>query len=145
MISEQQRQQIFQLILKFQVIFNKYPGRTTKYYHQINMHDKTPFIKRPYPVPFSLRPQVESAINNMLAQGVIKREASQYASPLAVVRKKDGSVRVCLDARYINSRMVADHEAPVPPEEIFNSFTTVRYITAIDLRSSYWQIPLTPN
>ncbi|KAJ8985877.1 hypothetical protein NQ317_006251, partial [Molorchus minor] len=48
-----------------------------------------PKLMRPYPIPFSLRPDVEATIQNMLDLGVIKRE-DQYASPLAVVKKKDG-------------------------------------------------------
>lgn len=144
-VSSQQKQQLLKLLLKYRSVFNKYPGRTALYFHEIKMHDKTPFVKRPYPIPFSFRSEVETTIQNMLELGVIKREASPYASPLAVAKKKDGSVRVCLDARLINSRMVADHEAPTPPEEIFNSFTSIKYMTTIDLRSSYWQIPLTPD
>lgn len=86
------------------------------------MLDDTPFVRRPYPIPFSLRPEVDKVIEEMLQLGVIKRESSPFASPMTVVRKKNGSVRICLDARFLNSRMEPDHEAPTPPEEIFNSF-----------------------
>uniref|UniRef100_A0A1Y1NCN6 Reverse transcriptase domain-containing protein n=1 Tax=Photinus pyralis TaxID=7054 RepID=A0A1Y1NCN6_PHOPY len=133
------------LLTNFRFLFNLYPGRTHKYQHVIKLHDSTPFVKRPYPIPFSLRAEVNKTIKNMLELGVIKRESSPYASPMTVVRKKDGSVRVCLDARMLNSRMIADHEAPTPPEEIFNSLSTVRYLSTIDLRASYWQIPLSPG
>jgi hypothetical protein len=78
----------------------------------------------------------------MLQLGVIKREASPFASPMTVVRKKDGSVRICLDARWINQQMVSDCEAPRPPEDLFHSFPSMRSMSAINLRSSYWQIPL---
>ncbi|KAJ3617875.1 hypothetical protein MTP99_006962 [Tenebrio molitor] len=81
----------------------------------------------------------------MLALGGIKREASPFASPLTVVRKKDGSVRICLDARGVNQRMVADCETPRPPEDLLQSFQSVRFMSTIDLRSSYWQIPLSPE
>lgn len=144
-LTKRQRGQLLSLLQSFQPLFNKYPGRTDKYQHVIKMHDTSPFVKRPYPIPISLRPQVDATIKEMLDLGVIKRESSQYASPVTVARKKDGSVRVCLDARTINARMVADHEAPTPPEEIFNSLTSIKYMSAIDLRSSYWQIPLSPE
>lgn len=52
----------------------------------------------------------------MLVQGVIKREASPFSNPMIAVKKKDGSVRVCLDARELNKRMVAECDAPVSPD-----------------------------
>jgi hypothetical protein len=106
---------------------------------------QTPFVKRAYPIAFSLRPQVEKTIRNMERMGVIKRESSPFASPMTVVKKKDGTVRVCLDARWVNQQMVADCEAPRPPEDVLHSFQSIRCMSAIDLRSSYWQIPLSPS
>ncbi|CAH1383564.1 unnamed protein product [Tenebrio molitor] len=61
---------------------------------------------------------------------------------MTVVKKKDGTVRVCLDARWVNQQMVADCEAPRPPEDVLHSFQSIRCMSAIDLRSCYWQIPL---
>ena len=84
-----------------------------------------------------MRPAVDAAIQEMLDLGVIKREASQYASPITVVRKKDGSGRVCLNARIINSKMKADCETPPPAEELLRRFHGIQVMTTIDLRSSY--------
>jgi hypothetical protein len=108
----------------------------------IKMHDTTPFLTKGYPIAFSLRPEVEAVIEQRLALGAIKREASPFASPLTVVRNKDGSVRICFDAHWVNQRMVADCETPRPPEDLLQSFQSIRFMSAIDLRSSYGQIPL---
>jgi hypothetical protein len=62
-----------------------------------------------------------------------------------VVRKKDCSVRICLDMLWVNQRMVADCETPRPPEDFLQSFQSIRFMSTIDLRSSYWQIPLSPE
>jgi hypothetical protein len=144
-LTDSQRQDLFRVLSNHQVVFNELPGRTDKYVHVIKMHDTTPFLTKGYPIAFSLRPEVEAVIEQMLALGVIKREASPFASPLTVVRKKDGSVRICLDARGVNQRMVADCETPRPPEDLLQSFQSVRFMSTIDLRSSYWQIPLSPE
>jgi hypothetical protein len=141
-LSPSQKSQLFDVLVSHQTVFNELPVRTNEYVHVIKMHDATPFIKRAYPIAFSLRPEVENVIQQMLQLGVIKREASHFASPMAVVKKKDGSVRICLDARWINQQMVSDCEAPRPPEDLFHSFPSMRFMSAIDLRSSYWQIPL---
>jgi hypothetical protein len=142
LLSPSQKSQLFDVLVSHQTAFNELPGRTNEYVHVIKMHDATPFIKRAYPIAFSLRPEVEKVVQQMLQLGVIMREASPFASPMTVVKKKDGSVRICLNARWINQQMVSDCEAPRPPEDLFHSFPSTRFMSAIDLRSSYWQIPL---
>ncbi|KAH0819481.1 hypothetical protein GEV33_003310 [Tenebrio molitor] len=82
---------------------------------------------------FGLRPQVEKTIRDMERMGVIKRESSPFASPMTVVKKKDGTVRVCLDAHWVKLQMVADCDAPRPPEDLLHSFQSIRYMSTIDL------------
>jgi hypothetical protein len=141
-----QRSSLLAVLFTHHSVFNELPGRTPKYVHVIKMHDYTPFVKRAYPIAFSLRPEVEKVIQQMLQLGVMKREASPFASPMmTVVKKKDGTVRICLDARWINQQMVADCEAPRPLEDLFHALQSIMFMSAIDLRSSYWQIPLSPE
>nr|XP_015840034.1 PREDICTED: retrovirus-related Pol polyprotein from transposon 17.6 [Tribolium castaneum] len=144
-IPEAEKRKLIHLLQEYRCIFSSRPGLTHKYTHEIKLHDKTPFLKRPYPVPFALRPAVDATIQEMLDLGVIKREASPYASPMTVVKKKDGTVRICLDARMINSKMIADCESPPAADELLRRFHGIRYMSTIDLRSSYWQIPLSPE
>ena len=144
-LDPSQQDLLLTMFSRHQTVFNELPGRTDKYVHVIQMHDTTPFVRKAYPIAFSLRPEVERVINQMLELGVIKREASPFASPMTVVRKKDGSVRICLDARWANKQMVADCEAPRPPEDLLQSFQSIRFMSTIDLRASYWQIPLSPE
>ena len=144
-LDPSQQRLLLTLFSRHRAVFNELPGRTDKYVHVIQMHDTTPFVRKAYPIAFSLRPEVEKVINQMLELGVIKREASPFASPMTVVRKKDGSVRICLDARWVNKQMIADCEAPRPPEDLLQSFRSIRFMSTIDLRASYWQIPLSPE
>lgn len=109
------------------------------------MLDATLFIKLSYPIPFNLCPEVDKFIKNMLSLGVIKQEPTFYVSLLAVARKKDGSVRVGLDALFLNERMCDDHDSLLSPEEIFNLLQNVNHILTLDMSSSYWRITLSPE
>lgn len=144
-LTTKQSYTLLKLLKQNQLVFSPHPGRTQLYHHQIRLHDETPFVRRSYPIPNALRQPVQQAIEEMLQLGIIKREASAYSSPLTVVKKKDGSVRVCLDARLLNDRMVSDCEGPPPVEELLHRFQNVRFMTTLDLTSSYWQIPLEPD
>lgn len=52
--------------------------------------------------------------------------------------------KVVLDTRVLNSRMIADHEGSVPIQELLTRCSGMKIMSSIDLRSSYWQIPLLP-
>ena len=62
-----------------------------------------------------------------------KRQVSTYSNPLVVVIKKDGRVRLCLDARKINQIIIPDRESPEAIEEIFQKFSGVKYLSLIHI------------
>ena len=78
----------------------------------------------------------------MLQTGVIRESKSPYASPMVVVREKDGSNRVCVDYRKINRVTVIDPTPPNSAEEIFQKMAKKKYFSKIDLSKGYWQIPI---
>lgn len=56
--------------------------------------------------------------------------------------KKNGEVRLYIDARRLNSQIIPDRKRSTLIEEIMMKFQKVKYINTIDLRSRYWQVPL---
>lgn len=64
---------------------------------------------------------------------------------MVVVKKKDGTVRVCFDARELNKWMVSECDTPMPPDVQLHRFRDMRVMSSIDLRQSYWQISLTED
>ena len=141
-INEDERLELKVLVDKYSTLFRDKPGLTQLYSHKIEMLDDTPFREHSSPVPFALRPLVEVELNRMTKLGIIKREATSYCSPMTVVKKKDNTVRICLDARRLNKAMSGDCEAPQPVEELLQKFEGIKCMSLLDLRSSYWQIPL---
>ena len=142
-LTDEENANISKLLSEYNDIFSEQPGCTHLYTHEIVLLNETPFVKRSYPVPFPLRKSVELELQRMTSLGVIKRATSCFASPMTVVKKKDDSVRICLDARHLNAQMVNDIETPIPIEELLYSFKNIKFLSVIDLTASYWQIPLT--
>lgn len=130
------------VLIKRKAVFSKNPGCTHVYEHKIRMLDETPFTKYPYPVPFAYRNKVEDKIRELEQLGIIKRAPTPYASPLTYTLKKDGSVRILLDARELNTRIEGETEKPPVISEILQQFHGVKFISTLDLNNAYFQIKL---
>lgn len=120
-------------------------GRTHLAVHDINTGDAKPIRQPPRRVPLALQPEMEKELKRMLETGVIKPGQSPWASPVVLVRKKDGKIRFCVDYRRLNSVTVFD-SYPLPRiDETIDSLSGARYFTTLDLLSGYWQIPLSES
>lgn len=81
----------------------------------------------------------------MLDNEIIERSMSPWSSPIVMVRKKDGGTRICADYRRINdvTRKVA---YPLPRvDSTLDALGCAKYLSMIDLASSYWQIEVDPQ
>ncbi|XP_025116167.1 uncharacterized protein LOC112577326 [Pomacea canaliculata] len=81
-------------------------------------------------------------IEEMLRLGIIRESKSPYASPVVVVRKKDGSNRVCVDFRKLNKLTHLDPEPMPTPADLFRQLSGDRFFTKIDLSKGYWQVTI---
>jgi hypothetical protein len=115
-------------------------------YHDIQLRpDAKPKACKPYRHSPKERKIIEEEVAKMLELGLIEPSTSEWASPVVLIGKKDGSTRVCLDYRYQNSQTVPD-TFPLPNiEDILASLHGMRYFSTVDMRAGYYQIPLTEH
>ena len=84
-------------------------------------------------------------VEDMLTQNVIQLSHSPWASPVVLVKKKDGSMRFCVDYRCLNSVTKRDVH-PLPRiDDTLDVLSGARYFTTLDLASGYWQVAMDPN
>lgn len=141
-ISEEQRKLLLIVLERHSKVFTTKLGLTNKYEHVIKLTDEQPFVKRSYPVPLGHREQVKEKLDELEELGVIQQEATPFCSPLTYTRKRDGTIRLLLDARELNKRMVGDAGTPPLASEIIQSFHGVNFISLIDCNDAYFQLPL---
>ena len=94
-------------------------------------------------VPFSLEAAIESEISKLLQDDIIEEiDSSPYLSPIVVVPKPDGKIRLCVDYKKINQHIVVDQHPLPTAEEIFARLTGAKVFSKLDLKSAYHQLEI---
>ena len=89
--------QLRALLQEFCHVIQNKRGWTTISEHEIHV-GKTPRIRqRPYRIPYSQREVVRNEVKKMLEDYIIIPSTSPWASPIVLVKKKDGGIRFCVD------------------------------------------------
>ncbi|GFY55969.1 putative blastopia polyprotein [Trichonephila inaurata madagascariensis] len=107
--------------------------KTTDIELSITVTDDKPIYHSPRRLPFTERDIVDKQIDEWTQNGIIEPCSSDYASQVLVVRKKDGSPRVCIDFRKLNRVLVKDHY-PLPLiEDILDKLQDTRVFSTHEL------------
>ena len=142
-ISVQQAEELIRIYNRYKHIFSDAPGKVKDYQCRIRFKEPVDFKKKSYPIAYSQRNAVRAEINQMMEDDIIELSQSPYTSPIEMcirdrpytspivaIPKKDGKVRICLDAREINKMIVNDRTSPGEIEEILKNFHGTKYISA---------------
>lgn len=117
-------------------------GHTTVVKHNIRLYDETPFKERPRPIHPRDQEAVKQHLTELLNAGIIRESESSFASPIAIVRKKNGSIRLCVDYRKLNARTIKDAHAPPNIEETLTALHGAKWFSVMDLKSGYYWVEM---
>ena len=105
----------------------------------ITLSDPTPVQQNYIAVPRPLYPELKHYIEDLLNRGFIKNSRSPYSSSCVIVRKKDGSMRLCIDYRELNKKTVTDRH-PIPRiQDTLDSLAGQKWFSTIDQGKAYHQ------
>ena len=95
-------------------------------------------------MPFTVKEEVAQQLKAMQEAHVIQPSTSPWASPVVMVRKKDGSHR-CVDYRHLNAVTKSD-TYPLPQiDDLLDQLGQCKYFSSLDLASGYWQTRVAPE
>ena len=122
-------------------------GQTKAAEHKIVLKDPdtSPFKERFRRIPPPQLDEVREHLKLMLDAGVIRPSNSPWCNAVVLVRKKDGSLRFCIDFKKLNSLTVKDSH-PLPHIcEMLESLAGAAHYSMFDMNSGFWQVPMSPE
>lgn len=149
-LTAEERKSVLDMCLKYKDIFhlpNDTLSCTDSIEHEINVSDPSPIYNKSYRYPEVHKREVNTQIEKMLKQGIIRPSISPYSSPLWVVPKKidasgERKWRIVIDYRKLNEVTIGD-SFPLPRiEEILDQLGHSIYFTTLDLASGFHQVPM---
>ena len=147
-LTHEQREQVIKILREESSVFTVDGddiGNVTTHKMEINLLDNTPVQQSYNAIPRALYEGVKSYIEDSLNKKWIVHSQSSYSSPVVVVRKKDGSLRLCCDYRKLNSKTIPDRH-PLPRiQNIINNLGGSNFFSLLDQSKAYHQLQLYPN
>uniref|UniRef100_A0A131XQ90 RNA-directed DNA polymerase n=1 Tax=Ixodes ricinus TaxID=34613 RepID=A0A131XQ90_IXORI len=133
------------VIERFSEVFSKdLPGCNHDPVHIDLKEEAQPVFLKSRSVPFALKDDVAKEIDSLVQQGVWEPvQSATWATPIVVVRKKNGSLRLCGDYRSTVNKAVKSSVYPLPTtNEVLSTLGSSNYFTKLDLAQAYQQLVL---
>lgn len=139
------KSKLVDLIERYESIFSRHQldcGEARDFCHRIRLTDDRPFrlpYRRLSPAHYQ---KLKETLDEMEEKEIIRKSCSEYASPLVLVWKKNGDLRICTDFRWLNARTVKDAH-PLPHQaDVLASLGGNVFFSTMDLTSGYYNVPL---
>ncbi len=144
-VSEMWRRKLAALIVSYHDVFSKDKldcGEAKDFVHRIHLYDERPFRLPCRRTPPAHYQKLREMLSEMEEKGIISKSVSEYASPLVMVWKKDGNLRVCTDFRWLNAKTVKDAH-PLPHQaDCLAALGGNAFFSTMDLTSGFYNVPL---
>uniref|UniRef100_A0A1I7RZG3 RNA-directed DNA polymerase n=1 Tax=Bursaphelenchus xylophilus TaxID=6326 RepID=A0A1I7RZG3_BURXY len=149
-LSENAKKYLTRLIHRYSDVFVGTDGKIGQYtgpiQHEIELiNPKDIPRKRPYRVPLPLRSEIERQLKQLLDQKIIEKSSSPFASPIVMVKKKDGTYRLCVDYRQLNQNTVKRVQLLPNIQEILDLTAGHKYFSTLDCSQAFHQVTLAPG
>ena len=116
--------------------------RYFEYKMKIILTSDVPIRCGPRRLSFDEKREVQKIIDDLLSKGYIRPSCSEYTSPVVLVKKKSGELRMCVDYRLLNKITVRDNY-PLPLiDDCLLYLSNKKYFSSIDLKSAFNQMSL---
>lgn len=103
-----------------------------------------PVVSAPRKIPFSLHDKVKFELDKLQSMNIIDKvvKPTDWVSPIVIVVKKNGDLRICLDPKALNDNMCRSHYQLPTVDTVASKLTNAKYFTVLDANAGFWMVPL---
>ena len=110
--------------------------------HRTELKDKQPFKQRHRRIPPAMYQEVKDHLQQLLINGIIRKSYSPWSSNIVLARKKNRTLRMCVDYGHLNEKTIKDSYALPCIEEMLNALAGSKYYSTLDTKSGYHQVEI---
>jgi len=143
--TPEETREVKDMITRWKHIFSKDStdlGKTSLLKHRIDLHDNVPVKEKARRIPPNMIEEVRDHIQQLHSMGVIEESVSPWSSPIVLVRKKSGELRMCVDYRKLNQKTIRDSYRIPTIEELVDTLNGAKWFATLDLSSGYHQVEI---
>ena len=145
-LSAKQKEEVKELLVEFQDVFSKNNydlGKTHLLQHEVDTGDSRPTKQNPRRQSPAAAEAADKIIDELLMHNLIEPSSSSWASPIVMVKRKDGRYRMCIDFREVNKKTLNADAFPLPRiDDTLDSLSGAKWFCTTDLTAGYWQVPM---
>ena len=137
------KRQLKDVLAKHEAVFQSGLGTMKKFKAKLHLkQNSSPKFVKARPVPFAVRPKVEEELNKLEQDGVLEKVTySEWGSPIVVVPKKGGKVRICGDYKVTINPCLDVDQYPLPKaSDLFATLSGGKIFSKLDLTQAYHQM-----
>ncbi|GBN22626.1 Retrovirus-related Pol polyprotein from transposon 297 [Araneus ventricosus] len=138
-LTSKQRDKFNSLLKEFETCFHPGGDPTPFIEPRIQTGNNLPVSEPPYRMTPAKKELLKKELESLLPEGIIEECESPYASPVVLVPKPNGSIRLCIDYRKLNATTIPD-TYPLPRmDDLLNEAKSTKFMSTIDLKAGYHQ------
>ena len=144
-LNDSQTHAVYQMLLNSRdalSVNNADIGQAVITPHHIDLTNNTPIWQTHRSFSEPVNREIDKQCQELLSNDIIEYSNSEWSSPVVPVRKKDGTLRLCIDYRKVNQVTETQH-FPMPnlAHDVYKAHN-VNYFSKLDLTRGYYQVPL---
>ena len=118
-------------------------GRTTWVKHEVETGDHSPVRQRPRRLRHDQKEEMQKQIRALQENGLIRPSNSEWASNVVLVKKKDGTWRMCIDYRELNKKTLNPDTYMLPRiDDTLDALSRAKYFCTLDIMQGYHNVEL---
>lgn len=98
--------------------------------------------KKTYSIPYRSKTEIKKEIKKRLKANILRPSKSKWCLEIVPVQKKDGSLCMCIDYRWLNGVIVKDKYSLSKIDDVIDAVATVKYFNTLDATSRYYQFEI---